>query len=108
MALQLQPKPTFRIAVTFIDADGSPLGSANFEFRHKTREGLKEFWQSVGTAKGPHDDFEALSMLTVSTDAFDGDVTPKAFAEFCEPLPSAAAQLIAAYHDALTDGRRKN
>jgi hypothetical protein len=46
MAFKLQPNPTFKASVTIPTPDGD--GKIVFEFKHKGRKALKEFFASLG------------------------------------------------------------
>ncbi len=104
----LQPKPTFKAAVS-IPVPGGSDGKITFIFKHKGKKDLQAYFNSLSATEGEaKTDIEALLELV---DGWEG-VSEKFSAENLELLldayPGAALALYETYRKELLEGRSKN
>lgn len=102
----LQPKPTFKIDVTIPAATGG--GTIKFEFNHKGRKALREFFEALTDAEANRDDAEVLCDLVAGWSGVDQPFTKENFETLLDNYPGAAAAIFAAYNTGIVEGKAKN
>ena len=102
----LQPKPTFKVAVTIPTSSGE--GTIKFEFKHMGRKALKGFFESLGEGENTREDSEALMDLIDGWEGVDQKFSAEALETLLDNYPGAARAIFEAYNRGLFEGRTKN
>lgn len=103
----LQPKPTFKAAVTF-PIPGGVEGKITIIFRHKKKKELREFFESLGAEGAERTDADALMELVDSWEGVDEKFSPENLEMLLESYPSAALAMFETYRQEMLEGRAKN
>lgn len=106
MALKLQPSPTFwhPVHITVPGADKPAL--VDFEFKHKNKEQLAVFVESLHQDERPDD--AVLSDVIQAWKGVDAEYSQSALRDLLSNYPASGLEILRGYLAALTEARRKN
>lgn len=103
---KLQPNPTFKVDVTIPRPEGD--GTIKFEFKHKGRKALKEFYDSIGEGDNSRPDLEVVLDLIAGWSGVDTPFSPEALDDLLDNYPGSTGAIFEAYRKGLVEGRQKN
>lgn len=106
MTFKLKANPTFKSVVVIPLPDGE--GKITFEFKHKGRKALKDYFESLGEGENAREDVDALGELIAGWEGVDEAYSPDALATLLDSYPGAARAIFESYNRALVEGRSKN
>ena len=101
---KLQPNPTFKARAPINIPGKSKPEEIEIEFKHMSREQVKEFFEAV-TGKT---DAEAIGEIVVGWSGVDAPYSADALATLLDNFPSAAASIFETFRTELFEARRKN
>ena len=102
----LQPKPTFKSEVTIKSPDGE--GKIKFEFKHRGKSALKEFFEPPAAGEKALDDADLILDMAVGWEGVDEKFSPEAVGKLVDNYPSATKSVFDEYIRALVEGGQKN
>jgi len=101
---KLQPNPTFKTKVAITVAGQDKPALVEMEFKHLSREAVREFFESLGGKS----DAEALAMIVVGWSGVDQAYSDEALAVLLDNYPSAAGSIFETFRRELFEARAKN
>ena len=101
---RLEPNPSFWARVALSIPGKEKPAYIEIEFKHKSRENLKEFLESLSD----RDDLEALSEIITNWKGVDADFSRENLSEMLANYPKAAHEIFSVYHEEMLEARRKN
>lgn len=111
MALRIIPAPTFKAKVSFSVAGEADVAVIDWEFRHKSPEALKAWWEAY-RERPTNDAIAAISVgwLNGVIDEAGNDVpySEEALVQFLAAHGPRREELLRTYTRELTESRQKN
>ena len=101
---KLQPNPTFKARVPITIAGQDKPAMVEMEFRHFSREAVKEFFESLPGK----DDADALAQIIVGWSGVDAAYSAEALATLINNFPSASGSIFKVFSSELFEARTKN
>lgn len=101
---KLNPNPTFFGKIE-IPVPGSSPQPIEIEFRHKTKDGLKAFFESAQDGRA---DDDLLAEIIVGWRGVDAEYGADALRDLLQNYPAAAMEILGGYTRALTQAKAKN
>lgn len=106
MAFKLIANPTFKSKVAISIPGQDKPGTIEIEFRHMSREKLKDYYAQLATAD--ESDTTQLMKIIVGWIGVDTAFSEEALDALLDQYPAAARELFAAYSAELLESKRKN
>ena len=104
---KLKPNPTFIVEVDIPRADGED-GKLKVKYKHKGKDGLQAFLESLGKDGDTRKDVDVLLDIMDGWDEVDAPFGEKSLTAMLNDFPAASKAIFDAYLPALMDGVRKN